>query len=343
MAGQILTSDYSAPWWLPDGHSQTIAPALWGRTFYAEKTVAQHYQRQRWAAPDGDFVDVDFGAHAWQPERGLLLLFHGLEGSSQSQYARALLRWCELQGMGFAVAHARGCSGEVNHAPRAYHSGDWEEIDWIVQRLHTQLQAEHGGEHGQAVPLYAVGVSLGGNALLRWAEESGEAACRRLRAIAAICSPIDLAAGAQLMDASWWQRNIYTRNFLQTMIPRALERLALHPGLFDGEAMRRVRTFFAFDDLFTAPLHGFKGAADYWAQCSAKPHLQALRLPTLLVQTHNDPIVPAYTMPTVAEVSSSTTLWQPRTGGHVGFPGSGRWPCSCDVLPAVVGSWLKTH
>lgn len=339
MAGHILSTDYSAPWWLPEGHSQTIVPALWGRTFYSATSAQQAYRRERWTAPDDDFIDVDFGAHAWQPKRGLLLLFHGLEGSSQSQYARALLRWCEQQGMGFAVAHARGCSGEVNHAPRAYHSGDWEEIDWIVQRLQSQLQAEHG----LAVPLYLVGVSLGGNALLRWAEESGEAASQSARAIAAICSPIDLAAGARMMDASWWHRNTYTRNFLQTMIPRALERLALHPGLFDAAKLRRARTFFEFDDVFTAPLHGFAGADDYWEKCSAKPHLHALRLPTLLVQTHNDPIVPAHTMPTVDEISASTTLWQPRVGGHVGFPGNGRWPCSCDLLPAIVGQWLLQH
>ena len=336
MAGHILSTDYSAPWWLPDGHSQTIAPALWGRTFYSEQAAQQAYRRERWATPDGDFIDVDFGLHTWQPERGFLLLFHGLEGSSQSQYARALLRWCEVQGMGFAVAHARGCSGEVNHAPRAYHSGDWEEIDWVVQRLKNQL----GAPQGATVPLYLVGVSLGGNALLRWAQESGEQANSSARAMAAICAPIDLAAGARMMDASWWHRNTYTHNFLQTMIPRALQRLALHPGLFDAEKLRRARTFFAFDDVFTAPLHGFAGAADYWARCSAKPHLRALRLPTLLVQTHNDPIVPASTMPTVDEVSSTTTLWQPRTGGHVGFPGGGRWPCTCDVLPAVVGQWL---
>ena len=239
MAGQLLLTDYSAPWWLPEGHSQTIVPALWGRTFYSEQTVPQAYRRERWTAPDGDFIDVDFGLHAWQPHRGFLLLFHGLEGSSQSQYARALLRWCETQGLGFAVAHARGCSGEVNHAPRAYHSGDWEEIDWIVQRLKKQLATPQQ----VALPLYLVGVSLGGNALLRWAEESGEQARRSARAIAAICAPIDLAAGARMMDASWWHRSTYTRNFLQTMIPRAMQRLALHPGLFDAEKLRRARTF----------------------------------------------------------------------------------------------------
>ncbi len=335
MAGQLLTSDYSAPWWLPEGHSQTIVPALWGRTFYSEKAVPQHYRRERWNTPDQDFVDVDFGLHNWQAERGFVLLFHGLEGSSQSQYARALLRWCEQEGMGFAVAHARGCSGEVNHAPRAYHSGDWEEVDWVLQQLRAQL--------GGAVPLYAVGVSLGGNALLRWAEESGQSAGQKVRAIASVCSPIDLAAGARMMDASWWHRQTYTRNFLQTMLPRAMQRLARHPGLFDAERLRRARTFFEFDDTFTAPVHGFASAQDYWARCSAKPHLHAIRVPTLMLQTQNDPIVPASCTPALHELSSSTTLWRPRTGGHVGFPGGGVWPCSCDVLPAVLGAWLKSQ
>lgn len=341
MSGQVLSVDYQPPWWLPDGHSQTIAPALWGRTHYGEQAVAAAYRRERWHSPDGDFVDVDFGRHAWQAERGFVLLFHGLEGSSASQYARGLLRWCELQGMGFAVAHARGCSGEVNAAPRAYHSGDFEEIDWIARHMQAQLAAQQTPQ-GQAAPLYLVGVSLGGNALLRWGQEMGESASQVARAMAAICSPIDLAAGAKQMDSQRLHRSIYVRNFLQTMIPRAMERLALHPGLFDGEAILRAKTFFEFDEHFTAPVHGFKGAEDYWAKCSAKPHLAALRLPTLLVQTHNDPIVPAQAIPQRHELSASTWLWQPQQGGHVGFPTAQSLPCGCDFLPQVIGQWLQT-
>lgn len=337
MAGQQLHTPYRAPWWLPEGHSQTIVPALWGRSHYSAAKVQAAYQRERWTTPDGDFIDVDFGRHAWQPERGMLLLFHGLEGSSQSQYARALLHWCEERGLGFAVVHARGCSGSVNHAPRAYHSGDWLEVDWIVRRLRQQLDAQYPAP---ALPLYAVGVSLGGNALLRWLQEAGSEAQQAVRAAAAICSPIDLAAGARHMDGHWLHRQIYVRNFLSTMIPRALERLALHPGLFDGERLRRARTFFEFDDAFTAPVHGFAGAEDYWQRSSAKPHLHAIRLPTLLVQTDNDPIVPAHCIPSVAELSASTTLWRPAGGGHVGFPQARRWPAGVDALPQVVGDWL---
>ena len=167
---------YRAPAWLPGGHLQTIWPAL----CVARPPVA--YRRERWEAPDGDFIDVDFTDG--QPGQPLVVLFHGLEGSSDSHYARALMAAVASRGWSGAVPHFRGCSGQSNLAPRFYHSGDSAEIDWIVRRL--RLRA--GGK------FYATGVSLGGNALLRWLGESQHQA-GFVDAAVSVSAPLDLARG----------------------------------------------------------------------------------------------------------------------------------------------------
>jgi predicted alpha/beta-fold hydrolase len=318
---------YRAPWWLPGGHAQTIWPALVSRNFSG---AAPRYQRERWDTPDGDFVDVDIQAAA-QPEAPWLVMFHGLEGSSRSQYSEGFAREAAAAGLHFAVPHFRGCSGELNRAPRAYHSGDFEEIGWILRRLRAR----------SAAPLLVVGISLGGNALLRWAEESGHAAARTAHAVAAVCSPIDLAAGGRAIGRGF-SRLSYTRMFLNTMKPRALAKLEQHPGLFDRERLLAARDLYEFDNVFTAPLHGFADTEDYWARASAKPHLHTIRIPALVLNARNDPFVPASCLPETAEVGSHVTLWQPPHGGHVGFA-SGGWPGHVQTMPQAVLAWLKNH
>jgi predicted alpha/beta-fold hydrolase len=258
----------------------------------------------------------------------LLVLFHGLEGSSRSHYAQGFADYSRERGMAFAVPHFRGCSGEPNHAPRAYHSGDHEEIGWILQRL----REAHRG------PMLAVGVSLGGNALLRWAAEAGSSAGDVVSAVAAVCSPVDLAAGG-LAIGRGFNRLVYTTMFMRTMKPKALAKLAQHPGLFDRVRMEAARDLHAFDDIFTAPLHGFRDAADYYARASAKPHLHRIRIPALLLNARNDPFVPAWSLPVASEVGPHVTLWQPEQGGHVGFP-DGRLPDRQQWMPHAVGGWL---
>ena len=121
---------------------------------------------------------------------------------------------------------------------------------------------------------------------------------------------------------------------------KALQKLAQYPGLFDADAILAARDLYEFDDIFTGPLHGFSGVQDYWQRASAKPHMAQIAIPALALNALNDPFVPASSLPQRADVSRHVTLWQPAGGGHVGFPGGGRWPCTCDVLPAVVGQWL---
>ncbi len=317
---------YRAPPWLIGGNAQTIWPALFSRRFDGP---APRYARERWTAPDSDFIDVDWqGDDANAP---LLVLFHGLEGSSTSYYAQAFANWARAHGWRFAVPHFRGCSGEMNLAPRAYHSGDFEEIGWVLARL----RAQHRGK------IAAIGVSLGGNALLRWAEEMGESAAEVVGAVCAVSSPIDLAAGGRAIGAGF-NRQVYTRMFLSTMKPKALAKLAQHPGLFDRERLLAARTLYDFDNVFTAPLHGFRDTDDYWSRGSAKSRLGRVRIPALVLNARNDPFVPAHSLPKRPDVGEFVTLWQPAHGGHVGFPG-GRWPGHVLTLPEQVMGWIATQ
>lgn len=318
---------FAAPAWLPGGHAQTIWPALVGRRSLAGRVA---FTRERWDTPDGDFVDLDFGPTA-APGKPLLVLFHGLEGSTRSHYALSFALEATERGWGFVMPHFRGCSGELNRAPRAYHSGDFAEVGWFLAGLAAR----------QGAPVLAVGVSLGGNALMRWAGEAGDTAEASARAVVSICSPLDLTASGQAMGRGF-NRQVYTRMFLATMKPKALAKWQQHPGLFDREVLAAARTLHAFDDVFTAPLHGFRDADDYWRRASALPHLTRVRIPALALNARNDPFVPAASLPGPRQVSRQVTLWQPAHGGHVGFPQS-PFPGRLQGLPTAVADWLATR
>jgi uncharacterized protein len=321
--------DYRAPAWLPGGQLQTIWPALYSK---AHESPAPRFERARWISPDGDFIDVDWARHGVGELAPLLVLFHGLEGSSQSHYALAFADWARSMGLAYAVPHFRGCSGEINRAPRAYHSGDFQEIDWILRRFRTECPERK---------IVVVGVSLGGNALMRWAQEMGAEAKQVCSSIASICSPLDLAAAGHCIG-SGLNRRIYTPMFLRTMKPKAMQRLALHPGLFDAKRLLASRDLYEFDNVFTAPLHGFKDTEDYWSRASAKPRMAEIQLPALALNARNDPFMPAASLPQPGRVGRHVTLWQPEQGGHVGFP-AGRFPAHVLSLPQAVGAWLLHH
>ncbi|HLS55822.1 MAG TPA: alpha/beta fold hydrolase, partial [Zeimonas sp.] len=290
-------SSYRPPPWLPGPHLQTIWPA----TLAPCPSIA--WRRERWETPDGDFVDVDFaGPTLPGTDRGarrppamragaadpavsgapLLVLFHGLEGNSGSHYARALADAALRRGWSMAVPHFRGCSGELNRAPRAYHSGDSAEIDWMLRRFARMP--------GPAPAIAAVGVSLGGNVLLKWLGEQREAA-GFVRAAVAVSPPQDLHASAVALSRGF--NLVYTRHFLRTLKRKSLAKLDQFPGLYDRERTRRARDFFDFDDAVTAPLHGFSSCFDYWERSSCKPFLAGVRVPTLVINARNDPFLPA--------------------------------------------------
>jgi predicted alpha/beta-fold hydrolase len=301
----LNAADYVAPRWLPGGHLQTIVPAR----FVPLPAVA--YRRERWDAPDGDFVDVDFA----QPEptaaaAPLLVLFHGLEGDSRSHYARVLMRHFADAGFRALVAHFRGCSGEPNRLPRAYHSGDSAEGDWILRRAHARWPS---------APLFAVGISLGGNMLAKWLGEQAEDA-RFVTAAASVGSPLDLAAGGAALARGF--NRVYTRLFLATLKPKALAKAARFEGTADTARVRASRNLYEFDNAYTAPVHGFRDTEDYWARASAKPWLAAVCVPHLVINAANDPFVPPASLPSRAAVSRAVVLERPAAGGHIGFPGA---------------------
>jgi predicted alpha/beta-fold hydrolase len=298
----VIESSYRAPLWLPGGHLQTIAPAKLLPFPHVE------FRRERWDTPDRDFIDVDFAlpepADAHAP---VLVLFHGLEGSSQSQYARVIMRAFADRGWRGLVPHFRGCSGEPNRTPRAYHSGDSDEGDWILRRVRARWPG---------AKLHAAGVSLGGNMLAKWLGEREEDATF-VTAAASICSPLDLAAGGAALARGF--NMVYTRAFLATMKPKILAKIARFPGIARADVIRAARNLYDYDNEYTAPVHGYRDTEDYWARASGKPWLAGVKVPHLVLNALNDPFVPAASLPRENEVSRFVHLEQPAGGGHVGF------------------------
>ncbi len=321
--GDQALTNYIAPRWLPGGHLQTVYPAK------CIVKPAVLYRRERWTAPDSDFVDIDFVDG--QPGQPLIVLFHGLEGSSDSHYARALMAQISTLGWSGAVAHFRGCSGEPNLAPRFYHSGDAGEVDWLLRRFST-IRHQTG-----ASKLYAVGVSLGANALLRWLGESQHQA-ELVDVACAVSAPLDLAGGGAALSSG--VNMLYTRMFLQTLKPKCLHKLHQFPGLFDQDKMLRARNLYEFDNIVTAPLHGYRNTDDYWDRASAKHVLDDITVPTLVLNAKNDPFLPARHLPRKA--GRHVTLEYPAHGGHVGFA-AGALPGRLDWLPRRMIQFLEGY
>ncbi|HEX7685876.1 MAG TPA: alpha/beta fold hydrolase [Trinickia sp.] len=322
---------YNPPRWLPTSHAQTIVPALFARR------PAVDYRRERWDTPDGDFIDLDWLAYPAgpgdadtpAPDAPLFVLFHGLEGSSDSHYARVLMASARALGWHGVVPHFRSCSGPLNLAPRFYHLADSAEVDWILRRLH----ATHRG------PIVVAGVSLGGNVLLRWLGERG-ADASFVAAAAAISTPLDVHAGGRALSQGF--ALVYTMSFLKTLKRKALCKLEQYPGLFDRDAVLACRTMYEYDNVVTAPIHGFRDTEEYWTRATTRPLLPDVVVPTLVLNARNDPFLPSAALPTRAEVSASIELDQPDAGGHVGFM-TGPFPGRIDWLPRRVFNFLEPH
>jgi predicted alpha/beta-fold hydrolase len=304
--------DYSAPWWLPGRHLQTMLAPL----FALGQRV--NYERERWTTPDEDFIDVDWAGEVNAPR--MLALFHGLEGDSQSHYARAIVALAlRSGGWRCAVPHFRGCSGEPNLKPRAYHAGDSEEIDWILRRFAERHPAVH-----------AVGVSLGGNAVLKWLGEYADDAATLVRRAAVVSAPFDLTAFGTAVGEGF--NRVYGWYFLYVagLLRKALQKTKRFPGEFSAlgiaySHVRAVTTLPEFDDALTAPLHGFRNKFDYWKRASAVDLLPNIRVPTLLLNARNDPFLPERVFPKTGDLRGNVELQFPQDGGHAGFPGQNQW------------------
>lgn len=290
------TADFVPAWWLPGPHLQTLIPNLLPRRGIG-------LSRQRLDLPDGDFLDLDWGPPRSGP---LVVLLHGLEGSSRSPYAAGLMH--RLAGGGFQgiVLHFRGCSGEPNRLPRAYSAGETADIEQVVHHLHTRFP-------GRALAM--IGVSLGGNALLRWLGEP--ATGHAVETAIAISVPFDLNRAAERMNRGFsrvYQWHLVRR--LRQSVARKLGHMAMPVTRAE---LRELRDFRAFDDAVTAPLHGYRDVNDYYARASCRPWLAGIRVQTLILHARNDPFMTPDAIPCADELSNTVRLELTEGGGHVGF------------------------
>ena len=297
----VESSTYKNPWWLPGGHLQTIVPALLRRP----RLVTT--ERERLKLPDGDFLDLD-----WRREgrNKLAILSHGLEGSSRAIYIQSLADTLWNEGWDVLAWNCRSCSGEINRLPRFYHSG-------VSDDLHMVL--DHALQMHAAKQVDLVGFSLGGNVTLKLLGELAETAPERLHRAVAFSVPCDLASSSKRLE-SWFNRKLYMRRFIRPLLEKVESKRPHHPQIPDIAPGLKMETFKQFDDHFTAPLHGFQNAEDYWKRSSSRPFLPAIRIPTLLVQADNDPFLAEPCYPhTEARESEAFHLEVTRGGGHVGF------------------------
>jgi uncharacterized protein len=270
---------------------------------------------ERWSTPDHDFIDVlRLDADADRPR---LFLLHGLEGTVRSHYVSGFLQMAQQRNWGADMLIFRGCGDEPNRAARFYHSGETGDIAFAI---------DHVLEEFPRAPLVLCGVSLGGNVLLKWFGERGDLLPDRIRAAAAISVPFDLERGSRHISKGF--SRIYERHFLRTLRRKAESKLQRFPGLFDRDTMLRTRTLYEFDDVVTGPVHGFRGAHDYYTRSSSLRFLAQIRRPTLLLSAMDDPFLPADVLHEVAEIAEKNRLLTAeftKRGGHVGFVEGAPW------------------
>jgi predicted alpha/beta-fold hydrolase len=296
----ISPSTYQAPSWLPGGHAQTIYPALF------RKVAPINGQAERLELPDGDFIDIEWSGKS---ASRLAILSHGLEASAKTEYIQAMAAALIRRGWDVLTWNFRGCGLEPNRLLRMYHSGETEDLHCIIG---------HALENHPADSIDLIGFSLGGNLTLKYLGERPAELPSRLHRAVAFSTPCDLACSSHQL--SLWSNRLYMERFLIAMRAKIRVKKRMFPDQLDLTGLNRIRTFQEFDDRFTAPIHGFRDAADYWARNSCRQFLGEIRLPTLLVSAANDPFLGPGCYPR-AEASASQHFHfeAPATGGHVGF------------------------
>lgn len=377
MTASLDLSACPVPWWLPERQTQTLFGALLapanGLSFIRDRvnTPDGDFIDMDWSAPgliaappmspvrdarsdhtrtmdaQTETPGLDgTGATRWmhQVDRDQLLqcsqdapvqalvLFHGLEGSSQSRYAQSIAQYFRARGWVVVIANFRGCSGFANRLARAYHSGDAEEIAYILNTVRERVPGAHW---------HAAGVSLGGNALLKYLGEYA-AQSKWLHAAAGISVPLDLVSAGNHLSDDPFNRYIYSRYFLGSLKRKIIAKAQRFPGVIDVMRVTYARDLRDFDDAYTAPMHGFRDAHDYWSQSSSKPWLAHIAVPTLVLNARNDPFLPESTLPGPAYGSSYVLMHQPAEGGHAGFV-TGRLPGHLRWLPERLATFFSAQ
>ncbi|MEW6331306.1 MAG: hydrolase [Pseudomonadota bacterium] len=319
---ETLNSEPFQPaWWCRGPHAQT----LWARL--ARRAPEIRFWRERLELPDGDFIDLDWSENGSGP---IVVVLHGLEGSSESPYARGLMRAIEQRGWRGVVMHFRGCSGEPNRLARSYHSGDTGDLSFFVNTL--RRREPH-------TPLAVVGYSLGGNVLLKWLGKAGGAA--PLRAACAVSVPFVLRVAAERLDRGF--SRLYQWQLLRSLrngVAEKRERMKLPIRIRD---LSTLKSFRDFDEHVTAPLHGFDGADHYYTVSSSRQYLKGIVVPTLLLHARDDPFMTETAIPGSRELSDAVSLELAAHGGHVGFV-AGRWPWrACYWLEQRIPAYLERY
>lgn len=291
---------YHPPWWLRHGHASTVVAGL-----FRQALSVPSLQRRKYITSDGDFLDLDL---ALKDGKKLVVLLHGLEGNSRRPYMAGMQRIFHDRGWDTLAMNFRGCSGAPNDRLRSYHSGETEDLREVI-RWTMQLS--------EYKELAIVGFSLGGNVVLKYLAEESSAVDPRLSSAVVFSVPCDLEASSLRLEKGWSRQ--YAKRFLRTLVPKALEKASRFPECLDAQKFRQVDSLRAFDDLFTAPVHGFRDARDYWRQSSSLPLLYDIRVPTMMVQAWDDPFLGRSCFPQSEQYLRVETT---RYGGHVGFPGA---------------------
>ncbi len=295
--GCLISSDFRAPWWLKSAHLQTAYATLFRRR------PRIGLRRERIALSDGDFLDLDWTP---RPHGPVVLVLHGLEGSSDSPYARGMLATAHAHGWRGAVMHFRGCSGVPNRLPRSYHSGDTGDLSEVVDGLTARSDVS---------ALVVVGYSLGGNVLLKWLGEQGAGA--PVAAAVAVSVPYTLSLSADRLATGLSQ--LYQRRLIADLCAKLQRKFTPGTSPIDLDLAASSRNFWEFDDRVTAPLHGFEDVHDYYTRSSSRQFLGAIRVPTLMLHAKDDPFMTPDVLPSPDELSPGTRLEISAAGGHVGF------------------------
>ncbi len=300
----VADSAYQPPFYLFNGHLQTIVPSLW-------RTVPEvNYQRERVETEDGDFLDLDWSVLPEGPPTDTLgIVSHGLEGDAGRPYVRGMVRALNRAGIDALAWNYRSCSGEMNRLLRSYHLGDTDDLDFVVRyALGT----------GRYKRVFLTGFSAGGNVTLKYLGENPARVPRQVQRAAVFSVPTDLRASSY--HIARLENRIYLNRFMKTLREKMRQKAALLPGQVDLTDLEELHGFPEFDDRFTAPMHGFASAEEYYAHASSGRYLSGIRVPTLLVNAQNDPFLPPSCFPReLAAASPHLFLETPADGGHVGF------------------------
>lgn len=299
---------FKPAWWLPNPHLQTMWP-----TFCRSSLKNLEITRERFELPDGDFIDIDWVGEGNGP---IVIILHGLEGSIESPYARGMLNTLQKQGWRGAFMHFRCCSGERNRLPRTYHSGETGDISLLIKSLQ---------EHEPGILIAAMGFSLGGNVLLKWLGETG--ANNPLQAAVAISVPFDLRKSIEYLSTG--VSRLYQSYMVKQLYKKMLWKFREKSSPIHIPPFSEIHSIQDFDESVTAPLHGFKGADEYYDESSCFPFLKSIAVPTLVVQAKDDPFYPEAYLPTRNDLSRHVQLELTEQGGHVGFV-SGNFPWSAE-------------